>query len=1130
MATALRPQFKVALDHLIDIGEIYLQLLSFLAISELAKYEGKRTARTREVVDMLRSSALSAGHWLSILKLCAAELSELADNSPGLFGKDISKLLGADRLLLEDVDRWPSLRNDTKHDYTKTESAAEKVYEQYRPRLESLLAHSELLSQVTLFSVSDAVFDTDENVYEISCFVGMVPERNISIVKTPPEIRLSSGAVFAGRRALIDSSQLRDEHEFMSLDPWILMPKSGSGLVFFNSCKRKKVLYQDTGLESQGRWEDAGKYKFVTEFLDKLLAQAPADNALSGDIEWTGELKVLAPVVPRQVYPEANPQAFFHGQPISIGELAADWDIRRIIYFEGNAVPYDEFLSNHVSALSSRARTFSETPVVAFLGPGGSGKSTILWRTCFDIAKDNSVAVLRLLPSHRIDAAKAIADLVLAMDRLGSTSVALFIDEAAVVAEDIGSFVKELRFRGIPACIYLAEQMNHAARFGFSYYVYELRNLTEVEVDDLLSKLSDADSLGYLGQLGPVERKKFFMDYSNKEILVALRESMEGGKRFDQIVYDEFRRIPDSKGQELYRVAAIYHACESYYPLEASRSYLGLTQNREAWRHARASCRGVLLEEPYSGGLKSIRGRHRIISSILLDKLYPLSDEQGDFFDDLDSSFEAMIGIMTPMTERSITAVVIQVSLASPVLNRLKSVGDFESYSFSVCRFESNAGGKPNYFLLGIVSRLVSGGHIDQAIGLLHAAGYRRITAAPGESWFTLSRLLIKRASEGDLEAAVSAAFQAMEYKQEAEDFQKYCLQLAKALETRKGEGDIDLAIQLLTEALAVGSNRGIVVIRLSLMLETRKDEGDIDLAIQLLTETLDVGGDRGNVVIRLSHMLESRKGEGDIDRAIRLLTETLDVGGNGGHVVIRLSHMLESRKGEGDIDRAIELLTETLDIGGNDGSVVIRLSHLLESRKGEGDIDRAIELLTETLDIGGNDGSVVIHLSLMLESRKGEGDIDRAIRLLTETLDVGGNEGSVVIRLSHMLESRKGEGDMDRAIELLTAHSDVTDIGRREIRLMDCLESRNADGDINSAIQVGERARSLGVKKGHEMGIILRIGRLRKMRQSDDDLLSAKHLLESHIQNYPSSGYLTSSVQQLLTEINHLLENQCAA
>jgi tetratricopeptide (TPR) repeat protein len=476
-----------------------------------------------------------------------------------------------------------------------------------------------------------------------------------------------------------------------------------------------------------------------------------------------------------------------------------------------------------------------------------------------------------------------------------------------------------------------------------------------------------------------------------------------------------------------------------------------------------------------------------------LDKLYPLSDEQGDFFDDLDSSFEAMIGIMTPMTERSITAVVIQVSLASPVLNRLKSVGDFESYSFSVCRFESNAGGKPNYFLLGIVSRLVSGGHIDQAIGLLHAAGYRRITAAPGESWFTLSRLLIKRASEGDLEAAVSAAFQAMEYKQEAEDFQKYCLQLAKALETRKGEGDIDLAIQLLTEALAVGSNRGIVVIRLSLMLETRKDEGDIDLAIQLLTETLDVGGDRGNVVIRLSHMLESRKGEGDIDRAIRLLTETLDVGGNGGHVVIRLSHMLESRKGEGDIDRAIELLTETLDIGGNDGSVVI-------------------------------------HLSLMLESRKGEGDIDRAIRLLTETLDVGGNEGSVVIRLSHMLESRKGEGDMDRAIELLTAHSDVTDIGRREIRLMDCLESRNADGDINSAIQVGERARSLGVKKGHEMGIILRIGRLRKMRQSDDDLLSAKHLLESHIQNYPSSGYLTSSVQQLLTEINHLLENQCAA
>ena len=1058
-AKALRPEFKIAMDHLIDIVEIYLQTLTFIGLAELYKFEGQGSKHINEIVETIRSSAMSTGHWLSVLKLSANEFLERHGSTTDLFGSEISKLLGVGIALLDEINQWPTLRNATKHDYTKDESAAEVLYKEYRPRLESLLTKSHFLGEITFFVIKDASLSEIENLYEISCFHGLDPDRNIFLIKTNPEIKLFANIVFVARRILIDSGQIRSQNEYISLDPWILAPKQDSGLIYFNSCKRKKILYQDTAINSEGRWEDIEKYKIITNYLNELVKRIPKKISNSIVEEWIAGLRVISPVIITNSFRQSDPSAFFHGQPISIDDLAADWDIRRILYSNENPIEYENFFSKYLETVINEEKGFLGIPVIALLGPGGAGKTTVLWRICFDLANTKKILTLRILPAVNIDVPLAVLEIKLAMEQLRANSVALFIDEAAPLANDIGNLIKELRFQNINAIILLAEQLNHSESFKFEMNVFELRNLTDLEVDKLLIKLADAGCLGYLEKLSLEERKSFFLEYSKKEILVALRESMEGGKRFDQIVYEEFRNIPDKKGQELYRVAALYHASETFFPLDACRRYLGTNLSRDAWRTLRASCRGVVSEEIFAGGFKVVRGRHRIISSILIDKLYLINSETSEFFDDLDSTFESICDSLTPLTNKIYTKIIRNISTAEAVLKRLQSSSDADSLCYSICRFELTYSGKPNFFFLSVVTELVAKSYVDYAITLLQASCRLKISATPGQVWQRLAHLLIKRKHEGDLDLAVNAAIQAIDYRIDSEELTQSILVLSKALKNRHHLGDRDQAIDMLKKHFII-NNKNVdidsLVIQLSILLEERNLEGDVSYALEIIQSTLN---DRSNL---------------HIDHNSSLL--------------VRFSQILEHRNTLGDLDKAIDLLLVYYYKNLPSSIIAIRLCGLLECRNSVNYINEGISLLEKTLlnDLSPDLGTVAIKISKLLENRADDGDIDQAIIILEK----------FIFSADHV---------MDMAV--------VT-------RLIDCLSLRGSEFDVCRSIEIGESALNSGVDSGHFTGIVFRVVKSRLKRNIKDDLFVSRKILNKGIINNEILSTQKSFLVQLLMEV----------
>ena len=92
------------------------------------------------------------------------------------------------------------------------------------------------------------------------------------------------------------------------------------------------------------------------------------------------------------------------------------------------------------------------------------------------------------------------------------------------------------------------KNQSHGVTFDISF---DLQYLTTPEIDALLEKLEIAGQLGILAQQTQTERRQAFIRRADRQLLVALQEATEG-KRFDQIIQDEYSAIPEESAQEAY--------------------------------------------------------------------------------------------------------------------------------------------------------------------------------------------------------------------------------------------------------------------------------------------------------------------------------------------------------------------------------------------------------------------------------------------------------------------------------------------------------------------------------------------------------------------------------------------------
>ncbi|WP_165403662.1 SIR2 family NAD-dependent protein deacylase [Rhizobium leguminosarum] len=239
---------------------------------------------------------------------------------------------------------------------------------------------------------------------------------------------------------------------------------------------------------------------------------------------------------------EQSAERFYSGYDTGFGAILKHLDARRKVT--------DDLLFKALLELDAP----SEPSFFVLRGPGGSGKTIALKRTAFDAATANNALVLWLR-----DAGQLRSDVFLEISDLVRRPIYLFVDEVALHADKITSFLKTMKLRKIPIILIGAEREADWATYcehledALMPHFLRVGTLQSAEVENLLDLLERHSCLGELGGKKRSEQVEAFMaeEKANRQLLVALHV-LTRGLPFEKIVLKEFEAIQPERARLLY--------------------------------------------------------------------------------------------------------------------------------------------------------------------------------------------------------------------------------------------------------------------------------------------------------------------------------------------------------------------------------------------------------------------------------------------------------------------------------------------------------------------------------------------------------------------------------------------------
>ena len=276
-------------------------------------------------------------------------------------------------------------------------------------------------------------------------------------------------------------------------------------------------------------------------------------------IDLEDEVRSLVPKGLRRVDVDGTPgspepKRFFLGHPPTWADLAVDADVRRKVDYNGELLQYERFTESLSQPLSA------SSGLVVVFGEGGSGKTTFLRRLMFDLTRAGNV-VLR----YQEDASLDVGSIVRYVDNGGERGapVFIFIDDAQHHASRLFALARELTYIPGRAVVVAAARRNewnqatHLLRPAATYDSVLLPRLDGDEAKRLIESLARNDALGSLKDLSEKERLEKFTIEAESQLLVGLLEATQG-KRFRDIVVDEFRGIANTEVKALYLAICVF--------------------------------------------------------------------------------------------------------------------------------------------------------------------------------------------------------------------------------------------------------------------------------------------------------------------------------------------------------------------------------------------------------------------------------------------------------------------------------------------------------------------------------------------------------------------------------------------
>jgi hypothetical protein len=245
-------------------------------------------------------------------------------------------------------------------------------------------------------------------------------------------------------------------------------------------------------------------------------------------------------------YPRSDAHHFYSGFFSDWGPIGRNLDIRRRLT--------DDILSEMV--ITPEAERTSRQEFAVIKGHAGAGKRVTLHRLAWDAATTYDALCLLLRDSRRCE-----YDRLAELARLANKRLFLFVDDAVRSRDLLAFLLSRARTDKLDLSIIATVRTNEWNVHGDSLlphvtHEYELRYLSEAEVDVLVTLLKEHRSLGHLEGLPLDEQRKAFAQRAGRQILVALQEATTG-KPFTEILFDEYTHIPTETAKTLYRTVCI---------------------------------------------------------------------------------------------------------------------------------------------------------------------------------------------------------------------------------------------------------------------------------------------------------------------------------------------------------------------------------------------------------------------------------------------------------------------------------------------------------------------------------------------------------------------------------------------
>ena len=258
----------------------------------------------------------------------------------------------------------------------------------------------------------------------------------------------------------------------------------------------------------------------------------------------------LVHVMPAQpASKEVDAKSFYCGLDVSFGPIYKNLDVRRTLT--------DEILERTV--LDTIASTQPKFFVIK--GYAGCGKSVLARR----LAVEASALLDAPLVVWIGEGALLRSELLLELLELVKSRLFVFVDDILEHGETFDRFIDRLYALERPITVVACARTNELNIYSRALQQritkeFELHDLENAEVMQLLRKLSESKILGPLEQYNDADRRAIIHKFYEQQLLVALHE-ITFGDSFENIVVNEFEMILPREAQQLYLDICTLHQC-----------------------------------------------------------------------------------------------------------------------------------------------------------------------------------------------------------------------------------------------------------------------------------------------------------------------------------------------------------------------------------------------------------------------------------------------------------------------------------------------------------------------------------------------------------------------------------------